>query len=256
MKYQVNLRKNIEIVTKYLKEDIKNKYNILNKTKSHGIETSVYETLANINLYSKKEQNEIIDKEIKRYRRLLSIENSTFVAYNFFDGVFKEDFFFQTCFTNNDILQELHPVMKIGFKEDVFQHINKLRNDKTIFSENLEKIYFDYARSKTLHILFNFKKELLSKNKKIDLKIKETFVKFNLTQTELIELVKALIVNGSIKGKQKDIIKTFSQFFEIEIKHENKIIQDLKIRNNGSETLFLDRLKTSLNNFIKKENIR
>lgn len=72
------------------------------------------------------------------------------------------------------------------------------------------------------------------------------------TQTDLIELIKALIENGTVKGKQKDIINSISTFFGIEINHPDKLINDIKNRNNGSETLFLDSLKMSLFDYLKK----
>jgi hypothetical protein len=77
-------------------------------------------------------------------------------------------------------------------------------------------------------------------------------IKFNVTSTEMIELIKSLIENGCVKGKQKEIINAFSVFFNVEVKHPNKLINDIKNRNVGSETLFLDKLKTSLYNYITK----
>lgn len=78
-------------------------------------------------------------------------------------------------------------------------------------------------------------------------------LKFHGNQTAFIELIKALITNENLKGTQKDIINTLSDFFDIEIKNPNKIINDIKNRNNGSETLFLDELKKSLFNHITAE---
>ena len=74
------------------------------------------------------------------------------------------------------------------------------------------------------------------------------------TQTEFIEMVKALIENGNIKGTQTEIIKSLSNVFNIKIKNENKLINDIKTRNNGSETLFIDKLKKTLFNYITLEN--
>ncbi len=72
------------------------------------------------------------------------------------------------------------------------------------------------------------------------------------TQTELIELVKALIQAGKVKGTQTEIITTFSKFFQKEINNPDKILQDIKKRNNGSETLLLDNLKKSLLDYFQK----
>lgn len=101
----------------------------------------------------------------------------------------------------------------------------------------------------------NKKRELIKIEELKQSKIITNF-KTNITQTELIELVKALIENGTITGKQKDIINDFSNFFNIEVNNPDKLITDLKKRNNGSETLFLDKLKTSLFNHFTKENKR
>ncbi len=73
------------------------------------------------------------------------------------------------------------------------------------------------------------------------------------SQTEFIELIKALIENGNIKGTQIEIISKLSNVFNIEIKNPSKLINDLKLRNNESETLFLDKLKKSLFDYITLE---
>lgn len=73
------------------------------------------------------------------------------------------------------------------------------------------------------------------------------------SQTEFIELIKALIENGNIKGTQTEIISKLSKVFNIDIKHPNKLITDIKKRNNGSETLFLDKLQKSLLDYITQE---
>lgn len=81
----------------------------------------------------------------------------------------------------------------------------------------------------------------------------ENMLKWNGTQTEFIELVKSLIENGNIKGTQTEIITKLSNVFNIEIKHPSKLITDIKTRNNGSETLFLDKLQKSLFDYITLE---
>ena len=78
-------------------------------------------------------------------------------------------------------------------------------------------------------------------------------LKWHGKQTEFIELVKALIINENIKGTQVELIETLSNVFGITIKNPSKLINDIKTRNNGSETLFLDKLKKSLFNYISAE---
>lgn len=79
---------------------------------------------------------------------------------------------------------------------------------------------------------------------------------WNSNQTEFMELVKSLIENGNVKGKQKDIITSFSHFFNITINNPDKLLTDIKKRNTESETLFLDKLKSSLLCFINREKTR
>lgn len=81
----------------------------------------------------------------------------------------------------------------------------------------------------------------------------ENLLNWKGTQTEFIELIKALIENGNIKGTQTEIISKLSKVFNIDIKHPNKLITDIKKRNNGSETLFLDKLQKSLLDYITQE---
>jgi hypothetical protein len=83
--------------------------------------------------------------------------------------------------------------------------------------------------------------------------IYENTLKWNGTQTEFIELVKSLIENGNVKGTQTEIISKLSNVFNIEVNNPNKLINDLKLRNIDSETLFLDRLKKSLFDYITFE---
>jgi hypothetical protein len=104
-------------------------------------------------------------------------------------------------------------------------------------------------------------RSILSFTKIIDfLKIKkqnpknENNLNWNGSQIEFIELVKALIENGNIKGTQTETIKSLSNIFNFKINNENKTINDIKNRNNGSETLFLDKLKKTLFDYITLEN--
>jgi hypothetical protein len=81
----------------------------------------------------------------------------------------------------------------------------------------------------------------------------ENLLNWNGTQTEFIEFIKALVENGNIKGTQTEIISKLSKVFNIDIKYPNKLITDIKNRNNGSETLFLDKLQKSLLDYITRE---
>ena len=94
--------------------------------------------------------------------------------------------------------------------------------------------------------------------KPLDNQKKFSNLSWNGTNTELVELGKSLLENGSIKeshkkGKQKELFDVLSSAFNFEIKIRDKTLQDIKKRSNGSETLFLDSLKSSLFRWITKK---
>jgi hypothetical protein len=115
------------------------------------------------------------------------------------------------------------------------------------FVRSLKKIKI-FLKEQKQELEGKLKTEKPSKSQKA-----ENSLNWNGTQTEFIELIKALIENGNIKGTQTEIISKLSNVFNIEIKHPNKLITDIKIRNNGSETLFLDKLQKSLFDYITLE---
>lgn len=71
------------------------------------------------------------------------------------------------------------------------------------------------------------------------------------TQSELIELTKALIENGNLKGKQKDIFEKIQKIFNVKLNHIDQAITKFNSRNQENDTKFLDTLKASLTNYIK-----
>lgn len=128
--------------------------------------------------------------------------------------------------------------------------------EKYLFKKGIEVItHRPYPNDERIN--FEFKKHLnLMVQNDILKPIKPTHentLKWNGTQTEFIELVKALIENGNVKGTQTEIINKLSNVFNIKINNENKLINDIKTRNNGSETLFIDRLQKSLFDYITLE---
>jgi hypothetical protein len=72
------------------------------------------------------------------------------------------------------------------------------------------------------------------------------------SQTEFVELIKSLVEAKSISGTQTNIIKVLSEVLNFNIKSPDKKIQDIKNRKNGGETLFLDKLKSALFQYIAK----
>jgi hypothetical protein len=73
-------------------------------------------------------------------------------------------------------------------------------------------------------------------------------VTIHMTPTEIVELIRSLNINNNIRGTNEDILKYFSKVFDNQLLNEKmyyRIMNDMKKRSNGSETLFLDKLKTA-----------
>lgn len=124
--------------------------------------------------------------------------------------------------------------------------------------DDLGYVYFNEYKYKNFEYTVNQILDWIDDKKN---KLQNTgFIKSNIkwqgTQTELTELIKALIENGNIQGTQKDVFNSFTDFLNFDINNQSKLINDIKNRNNGSETIFLDKLKSSLLNFINRENKR
>lgn len=82
-------------------------------------------------------------------------------------------------------------------------------------------------------------------------------LKWNASQTDLMELIKALIEANAIKeakvkGKQKELTEELCNLFNVKINNPNKLISDFNTRNTGKETKFLDNLREHLMKFIIK----
>jgi len=76
---------------------------------------------------------------------------------------------------------------------------------------------------------------------------------FHLSQTELIELVKALLLAGKIKGFDKDAYEYLSIIFQVPLKtNASSTLQQIKGRNNDVATKFLDRLKRGLLDWLER----
>ena len=80
---------------------------------------------------------------------------------------------------------------------------------------------------------------------------KNNSIKFHGSQAEFVELVKALIINGNFTGKtHKEIFEILTDFFLVEITNVDDTFKSIKGRNTDSRTLFLDKLKSSLIEYI------
>lgn len=94
----------------------------------------------------------------------------------------------------------------------------------------------------------NFRDEL-SKKEIQSVKL-DTNLQWYGTQTELIELTKALIENGNLKGKQEDIFNSIQKTFNKELNNIDQAITKFNSRSQETETKFIDKLKDTLSKYI------
>ena len=164
-------------------------------------------------------------------------------------------------FVNTEIQRYINFITDLEQLEGTLNYLTDLGSDIYAFILESQLYTFHYIDFLDCFDYNKRDRSILSFTKIIDfLKIKkqnpknENNLNWNGTQIEFIELVKALIENGNIKGTQTETIKSLSNIFNYKINNENKTINDIKNRNNGSETLFLDKLKKTLFDYITLEN--
>lgn len=155
-----------------------------------------------------------------------------------------------------DITNNFEPEQIKLLKGDVFNKIDELNDFIEIYSIGIEYPDKDeqiVSSNLSIHFLkttiFYLDVLLESPNKPNEAVPK---LNWNGTQTELIELLKAIVESKKIDGTQTEIIKAFSLFLGVEIKNPSKLINDIKLRNWESRTLFLDNLKSNLTQFLDK----
>lgn len=218
-----------------------------------------------------KELITTLKKYKESYDNRLENHKATYEDYDELHFIDSELGFYQVCYETANVTEQRLIVDNKDYTEYEYRYINEFEyNDINQIDSNINENYEIKAlikdESKYMTDGYNleicdqlttsFKKIKKFLNvKKNKLKNDNEFpkVKFHGNQTEFIELIKALTENGNLKGIQKDNIDTCCKFFDIEIKYPAKLINDFKIRNNGSETLFIDKLKKSLFDYITLE---
>ncbi|MBC8767175.1 RteC domain-containing protein [Arenibacter sp. BSSL-BM3] len=154
-------------------------------------------------------------------------------------------------FFENTIHEEDLNLLKLETNISLAQFVNKSKYNNALL--------YDFAKGLALvneYYIYNDLMDRFGFSRNVEKINSAKNIKWHISQTELIELAKALIENGNVVGVQQEIIEYFSSVFDIEIAYPNKLITDIKNRNSGSETLFIDKLRTSLFNYLTKENRR
>ena len=219
----------------------------------------------------------VIITTFKKYKELYDnrLENhiATYEDYDELHFINSELKFYEICYGTANVTEQRLIKNNRDYIEYEYRYINEFEyNDINQIDSNINENYDIKAlikdKSKLLTDGYNLEicNQLTTSFTKIIeyLNIKKKTlsndnefpkIKFYGSQTEFIELIKALTENGNLKGKQKDNIEICSKFFDIEIKNPNKLISDINnTRNTGRETLFLDELKKSLYKYIQNQN--
>lgn len=202
--------------------------------------------------FKKRERDR--DKLLKKHPKIIDSNGNETEKLAVFDSGFLNGKIIEDGYDNKGTYSIFAPITReeekkwnytLSIQEDI-AYLNKLQNDllRTNKSES-EKLNIEKE-------IINLYLKLTQQQTK-SVKENNHNIEWKANQIETIELIKALIENGSIKGKQKDIINFFSETLKIDIKYSDKQIQDIKNRKNGNETKFLDSLKKALNNFILPE---
>jgi len=155
----------------------------------------------------------------------------------------------------NDI-EFIESELRIGIYTHEYPYVDN-ETDTSIYYSLKKRIKFLEDKTHSLgysfEVCFNEVTGMTIDFSKIDIQDQIKTVNWLGTQIEFMELIKALIENGTLKGKQKDIIERSSKFFNIVINNPSKTITDFQKRINGNETLFINKLEASLLSFINRE---
>lgn len=196
-------------------------------------------------LYLKETAKEYIEKHDKRLKEFLNDFEADEIDY-----VNKEKEYFENTLydvQNSESSHDGYSVTGYDNFSTAYELVCNIGFDKFMYSTNAK---LKFLESK---IIVDLPYQNVSNNEN---PISTYTLNWIGEQTAFIELAKALIENGNIKvnkGEQVKTINTLSKFFNIKINYPNKLISDIKTRNNGSETLFLDELKKTLLDYITTE---
>lgn len=150
--------------------------------------------------------------------------------------------------TNTDSAKD-YLIAFISLKYDFFSQWVKEKRKQT------EKLYQDILSENTYEIEKNtIDLSNTKENEKIGFTENSNnsiILQWYGNQTELIELIKALIENGNLKGKQEDIFDTIQKTYNFKLNNIDQAITKFNSRNQENETKFLDTLKTTLSKYIE-----
>jgi hypothetical protein len=133
--------------------------------------------------------------------------------------------------------------------------IQKREDFSTTNEKLINNLYYDFLGRRQIFESFyiwakiriedilGFDLEMLNSEKKI-IGFNST-LQWKATQTDLVELVKALIENKAIEGTQTETLEMFCKILNFQVNNPDQKIQEIKTRKDH-KPIFLERLKTSL----------
>ena len=190
----------------------------------------------------------IIDLINETYNEIFEmlLNNYEVEEVDFSKGIYLNSFHFREI-----IYFDYTDTFKVEFNQVAFKiEPNERDNVDKLFKviDDLEKVLLDKHLNIEERKIYNECFYLDEKKQLI------TYKKLNWkgSITDIVELSKSMFESGKIKNTQKEITESFSLLFQTEIKYPHKLLQDIKERSNGNETILLDKLKSSLNEYLQK----
>ncbi|TLP80930.1 RteC domain-containing protein [Maribacter sp. ACAM166] len=219
-----------------------------------GTEMHDFETFNELPIYDIETQIGKINKEIIRFSEMLDA-GWPFLSYNFDEGIFKNNYYLES--ESNTLINMLSNTYNCKNIEECcnFLELNTfdLLQDET--SELYRLIHNDilivYSRCNILSSLVKKRKELQNpslRDNSQQIKTTNYDLQWYGSQTDLIELTKALIVNGNLKGNQEVIFNTVQKTFNKQLNNIDQAIT--KFNSNSGESKFLKELANSLSEYI------
>lgn len=232
-------RKNlIENILKDIKDDLDLKIRNIRLTKNL--------------IYSEKDQIDYLIKEKRKLKEFLESELSKRDLHNEVKKNIDKHLLSIEVGNDNRLPESIsyfiEEILEKQHKAELEEYFEKYDYNFFCIKVNTTDRFFEYI------ILLEFNNYLDLEIEKMEYKINQ---KNNLTikelkwygnKSEIIELTKALIENGNLKGKQEDVFNAIQQVFNIELNNIDQAITKFNTREN--ETKFLDSLKTSLSKYI------
>jgi hypothetical protein len=154
------------------------------------------------------------------------------------------------------------------YKQDLLTLLSQIHRINSFISHDgysVPNAFFEFAVLTPINIEISFLQNLIdpstipyfAKTSLPSAPAQKSFT-WNAGQIETLELLKSVIESGSLSlnGSQNNVFREFADFLGITLNNPDQTLSNIKKRNNGNETLFLDTLKNSLLSWVSDLNAK